>query len=209
MGLRILLADDHKLARQAIKTALALQGIEVTAEASNGQEAVNCCHDVHPDIAVLDISMPLLNGIDAAREIHKISPTTKVIILTMHSRDKYVYESMRVGVRGYVLKTNTSDELAQAVHAVAQGETYITKFITACALRASQSEADISRTLSPREQQILRLISEGKNTKEIGDSLNINYKTVRAHRVNIMKKLDVWDTAGLVRWAIDHELLVP
>jgi two-component system response regulator NreC len=209
MGLRILLADDHKLARQAIKTALALQGIEVTAEASNGQEAVNCCHDLHPDIAVLDISMPLLNGIDAAREIHKISPATKVILLTMHTRDKYLHESMRLGVKGYVLKTNTSDELAHAVRAVAQGETYITKFITASALRASQSEAGISRTLSPREQQILQLISEGKNTKQIGDTLNINYKTVRAHRVNIMKKLDVWDTAGLVRWAIDHELLAP
>jgi DNA-binding NarL/FixJ family response regulator len=209
MSLRILLADDHILARQAIKTALAVQGIEVNAEASNGQEAVLRCHDLHPDIAVLDISMPLLNGIEAAREILKISPATKVIILTMHTQDKYLQESMRLGIKGYVLKTNTSNELAQAVRAVAQGETYITKLLAPSSRRVSQTGSGASTTLGDREQQVLRLISEGKNTKQIGDTLNISYKTVRAHRVNIMKKLDVWDTAGLVRWAVDHGLLAP
>src|SRR6266478_2887892 len=130
MSLQILLADDHLLVRQAIKTALMQKGLEVTAEASDGQQAVKNCQDSRPDIAILDISMPLLNGIEAAREIIRACPTTKIIILTMHSQERYLQESLRLGVKGYLLKANTADELAQAVRAVARGDTYISQFLS-------------------------------------------------------------------------------
>ena len=207
MPLRILFADDHMLVRQAIKKALAREGLEVTAEASDGQQAVTLCCDLQPDIAILDVSMPMLNGIEAAREIIKISPATKIIILTMHTQDRYLQESLQLGINGYVLKANTADELAQAIRVVARGDTYISQFVSPTG--NYQPGARTTEPLGVRERQVLRLIAEGKTTKDIGDVLKISYKTVRAHRANIMKKLDVRDTATLVRYSIGSGLLEP
>jgi DNA-binding NarL/FixJ family response regulator len=207
MRLRILLADDHAMVRQAIKTALAQSGLQVAGEASNGQEAISQCRDLRPDIAVLDVSMPLVNGIDAAREILRVCPDTKIVILTMHTQDRYLQESLKIGIRGYVLKTNTAEELAEAIRAVARGETYISQFLSPAVPNAYKVEARQSEPLGVRERQVLRLIAEGKSTKEIGNVLNVSESTVRAHRANIMKKLEVQDTATLVRYSIGHGLL--
>jgi DNA-binding NarL/FixJ family response regulator len=206
MSLQILLADDHVLVRQAIKAALVQNGLEVVAEAADGQQAVRHCRDLHPDVAILDISMPLLNGIEAAREILRACPATKVIILTMHTHDRYLQESLRLGVKGYVLKANTADELTQAIRAVSRGDTYISQFVSP-APSEYRTATGPTELLGIRERQVLRLIAEGKNTKEIADILNVSEKTVRAHRVNIMKKLGVQDLASLVRYSISHGLL--
>jgi DNA-binding NarL/FixJ family response regulator len=207
MSLRILLADDHLMVRQAIKCALAQSGLQVVGEASNGQEAIHQCRDLRPDVAVLDVSMPLINGIDAAREILKVCPDTKILILTMHTQDRYLQESLRLGIRGYVLKANTADELAKAIHAVSRGETYISRFLSAASPGANKTGTDRAGQLGFREHQVLQLIAEGKSAKEIGDVLNVSEKTVRAHRANIMKKLDIQDTATLVRYSIGRGLL--
>jgi two-component system response regulator NreC len=204
MNLRILLADDHLAVRQAIKAALVEEGLEVFAQASNGREAVKQCRQLQPEIAILDVSMPLLNGIEAAREIVRVCPNTKVVMLSEHTAGRYVLESLQAGAKGYVLKADTAAELAAAVYAVSKGKTYISPSVSS-SLKAAQAE-----TVSPlgaRELQVLQLIAEGKSTKEIGDILNISFETVLSHRKHIMKKLDIHDTAGLVRYSISSGLL--
>jgi DNA-binding NarL/FixJ family response regulator len=207
MSLRILLADDHLMVRQAIKWALTRSGLQLVGEASNGQEAIRQCRDLRPDVAVLDLSMPLLNGLDAAREILKLCPDTKIVILTMHTQDRYLQESLRFGIRGYVLKANTADELIKAIYAVSRGETYISRFLSTASPGAIKTGTSPAGQLGVREHQVLRLIAEGKTAKEIADVLNVSEKTVRAHRANIMKKLEIRDTATLVRYSIGHGLL--
>jgi len=204
MNLRILLADDHTIVRQAIKVALRQEGFEVVGEASDGREAIDQCRHLQPEVALVDVSMPRLNGIEAAREIIKACPNTKVVMLSEHTAGRYVLESLQAGAKGYVLKADTAAELAAAVHAVSKGKTYISPSISSC-LKAAQAEPVIS--LGARELQVLRLIAEGKSTKEIGDILNISFETVLSHRKHIMKKLDVHDTAGLVRYSIRSRLL--
>jgi DNA-binding NarL/FixJ family response regulator len=194
------------MVRQAIKAALAQSGLEIVGEASNGQEAITQCGKLRPDVAVLDVSMPLINGIEAAHEILKFSPDTQIVILTMHTHGRYLEESLRMGIKGYVLKTNTADELATAIRTVARGETYISQFLPAVVQGAHKMKPLQAEVLGSRERQVLRLIAEGKSTKEIGSVLNVSEKTVRAHRANIMKKLDVQDTAALVRYSIGTEL---
>jgi two-component system response regulator NreC len=207
MGLRILLADDHLMVRQAIKMALVQAGLQVVEEASNGQEAISKCRDSRPDIAVLDVSMPLINGIDAAREILQVCPATKIVILTMHTQDKYLQESLRLGISGYVVKANTGDELVKAIHAVARGDTYISQFVSPAVPNVNRARTGPLVPLGVRELQVLRLIAEGKSTKEIGHALSVSEKTVRTHRANIMKKLEVQDTAMLVRYSVGRGLL--
>lgn len=206
MSLRIVLADDHRMVRQAIKAALTQVGLDVVGEASTGKEAIDQCLALQPDVAVLDITMPQLSGIDAAREILKSCPETKIVVLTMHTQDKYLQKTVELGIRGYVLKSNTSDELAAAIHAVARGETYISQLTPSIANLQPMVRTQTD-PLGVREQQVLRLIAEGKNSKEIGQVLNVSEKTVCAHRSNIMKKLHIQDTASLVRYSVGHELI--
>jgi len=207
MSLRILLADNHLMVRQAIKRALAQVGLHVVGEASSGKEAIDQCRALRPDVAVLDITMPLLSGIDAAREIIESCPETKIVVLTMHTQDKYLQEALELGVRGYILKANTSDELADAIYAVTRGGTYISKFLSPAISNRHRVEITQTDPLGVREQQVLRLIAEGKNSKEIGNVLNVSENTVRAHRANIMKKLGIQDTASLVRYSVRNELV--
>ena len=207
MSLQIVLADDHSMVRQAISAALSQCGLPVTAEVSNGQEAILRCRELQPDIAVLDISMPLVNGIEAAREILKVCPHTKIVLLTMHTHERYLQEGLRLGIRGYVSKANTADELANAIHAVACGETYISQFLPS--VNAHRTSEDTPDALGVRECQVLRLLAEGRSIKEIGTVLNVSELTVRSHRAHIMKKLDIQDIAGLVRYSISRGLLEP
>jgi DNA-binding NarL/FixJ family response regulator len=208
MAYRILLADDHTIVRQGLRAILEREGYEVVAEASDGREAISFAEKLRPDVAVLDISMPLLNGIDAAREVTKISPRTKTVLLTMYTEDHYVLESLRAGVTGYVLKMRAALALVQAIQAVMKGEIYLSPGISRAVVQAFLSKTDIPEDpLTTREREVLQLVAEGKTTKEIAAQLGISAKTADSHRTNIMEKLDIHDTAGLVRYAIKRGII--
>jgi DNA-binding NarL/FixJ family response regulator len=208
MTIRIVLADDHAMIRQGLKLVLETEGFDVAGEASNGAEAVELCQKVRPDVAVLDISMPLLNGIDAARQILKHQPGAKIILLTAHTHERYAVESLRHGVTGYLLKENAADELVQAVRAVGRGAVYVTSGVSRSLAHALSGKSDDSADLlSSRERQVLQLIAEGRNMKEIGALLGVSSRTADSHRTKIMKKLELSDTASLVRYAISIGLV--
>jgi DNA-binding NarL/FixJ family response regulator len=203
MAVRVLLADDHEIVRQGLRVLLEREGFQVVGEASNGHEALKLCEANHPEVAILDLSMPLLNGVDAAREIMKSNPRTKVVLLTMHTEDHLVLESLRAGVTGYVLKTRAASELVQALRAVCRGEMFLTQSISRTIVQAFlQNTPAPNNPLSDRERQVLQLVAEGKTTKEVASLLGISVKTAESHRSNLMDKLNIHDTAGLVRYAI-------
>jgi len=208
MPMRILLADDHEVVREGLRVLLEREGFEVVAEASDGREAITLCAGHPPDVAVLDLAMPLLNGIDAAREITKSNARVRVILLTMHTEDHLVLESLRAGVTGYVLKTRASSELVQAIRAVSRGETFLTQSISRSVVQAFLKKSEVpDRTITDRERQVLQLVAEGRTTKEIASILGISVKTAESHRSNLMDKLDIHDTAGLVRYAIRQGII--
>jgi len=208
MAVRVVIADDHEMLRQGLRVLLEEEGFMFVGEASDGREAVRLCEAHHPEVAILDLSMPLLNGIFAAREIIKANPRTKVILLTQHTEEHVVLEALRAGVRGYVLKTRASSELVEALRAVCRGEMYLTQSISQTVVQAFLSKADLpARPLSDRERQVLQLVAEGKTTKEIATLLGISVNTAESHRSNLMEKLDIHDTAGLVRYALRHGVI--
>jgi DNA-binding NarL/FixJ family response regulator len=203
MSIRVLLADDHALVRQALRALLDREGIQVVAEASQGQEAVSLASTMRPDVAVLDISMPTMNGLDAVRELHQLSPRTKCILLTRHDEDQYVMAALQAGIRGYVLKTQAAADLVQAIRRVYNGEVYLSPGVSGALVEAFLSKSGLpAEPLSPRERQVLQLVGEGRSTKEIADLLCISVKTVESHRARLMQKLDIHDVARLVRYAI-------
>lgn len=203
MSIRVLLADDHALVRQALRALLDREGIQVVGEASQGQEAVALASTTHPDVAVLDISMPTMNGLDAVRELHQVSPRTKSILLTRHDEDQYVMAALQAGIRGYVLKTQAAVDLVQAIRRVHNGEVYLSPGVSGALVEAFLSKSGLpAEPLSPRERQVLQLVGEGRSTKEIADVLCISVKTVESHRARLMQKLDIHDVARLVRYAI-------
>jgi len=210
MRISTLLADDHVIVRDGLKNLLLREGFDVIAEASDGHEAVRLAKELCPAIAVLDIFMPLLNGLDAARQIHRICPRTKTILLTMYNEEQYVLEALKAGVCGYVLKTQASQDLVQAIREVSQGSIYLSPAVTGAVVKAYIEQGKLpSAPLTPREREVLQLVAEGKSTKEIAQILDIGVKTAESHRTNVMKKLDVHDTTGLVRYAIRHGLIQP
>jgi len=203
MPIRVLLADDHTMIRQGLQLTLEADGFQVVGGASNGSEALDLCQKLRPDVAVLDISMPVLNGLDAAREILKTCPQTKVVLLTVHTQESYVLQGLRDGVTGYLLKENAADELVRALRAVCGGAIYVTSHVSRVVVQAlSEKRDDVGEVLSPRERQVLQLIAEGKNMKEIGAVLGVSSRTADSHRAKIMEKLGLHETAGLVRYAI-------
>ena len=205
---RLLLADDHVMMRDGLRTILNEEGFKVVSEASDGLEAVRLGQSLEADVAILDISMPLLNGIDAAREILRSSPKTKIIILTMYTDDRHVLASLRAGISGFVLKSKASSSLVQAIHAVRNGEVYLSSGISKAVVDAFLAKDDNpADPLSGREREVLQLIAEGKNTKEIGCILGISTKTTDSHRANIMHKLHIPEVAGLVRYAVREGLV--
>lgn len=208
MSTRLLLADDHALFREGIKALLPPGEFEVVAEAADGPAAIRLMKSHQPDIALLDISMPELNGVDAAREAQRTSPRTKVVMLTMHKDNAYLAEALRAGVRGYVLKSRGLGELVEALREVARGDVYISPGLSQVMADSwLAGDTAVTSPLSPRERQVLQLIAEGRTTKEVAAALCISVKTAESHRQRIMGKLDIHETASLVRYAIRSGLV--
>lgn len=208
MTTRLLLADDHTLVRQGLKAFLERQGFQVVCEAANGHEAIQMATKEQPDVALLDISMPLLNGLDAARELKKSARKTKVVLLTKHEEDQYVTEALRAGVSGYVLKSQVATDLVHAIQEVCRGSVYLSPSISRAVVGAYLSKTDDpADPLSPRERQVLQLVGEGKSTKQVAQHLGVSVKTAESHRARLMRKLDIHETAGLVRYAIRRGLI--
>jgi len=207
---RILLADDHAIVRQGLKALLEREGFTVVAEADDGQAAVRHARERCPDVAVLDFSMPLLNGLDAAVEIIRACPRAKAILLTMHTDDHYVLSALQAGVKGYVVKTQASSDLVRAIHEVLRGKMYLSPSISQVVVQAYLAKSEMPRDpLTSREREVLQLVAEGKSTKEVAGLLGISFKTAESHRTRILKKLDLHETAGLVRYAVRRGLIQP
>ena len=210
MPTQILLADDHQIVRDGIKAILEREGYHVSAEASNGQEAVRLAIETHPDVAILDITMPVLNGLDAAREILQQLPRTKAILLTMHADKSYVLEGLKVGIKGFVTKTHAAGDLVRAVREVMKGSSHLSPEVSQAVIEAYQNDQNLFRDpLTPRERQVLQLIAEGNSSKQVASILNISINTAETHRNRILEKLDIHQTAGLVRYAIRRGLIRP
>src|SRR5580692_1884007 len=210
MPIRIVLADDHVLVRQGLKSLLEREGFQVVAEASDGQEAVRHVQSLEPDIAVMDISMPTLNGLNAAYELNRSSPKTKVILLTQHDEGQYIQEALEAGVKGYVLKNQVASDLIHAIQLVSRGEFYLSPGISRALVEAYRSKTEKPENrLTLRERQVLQLIAEGKSTKDTASLLGISAKTAESHRMRLMRKLDLHETASLVRYAVRRGLVQP
>jgi two-component system, NarL family, response regulator NreC len=210
MPIRIVLADDHVLVRQSLRSLLEREGIQVLGEASDGQELLRVAASLRPDVAVVDIGMPLMNGVEAAGELHRSSPQTRTILLTKHDEDQYVTEALRAGIKGYVLKHQAANDLIHAIHQVCRGGFYLSPSISQTVV-----DAYLSKSVTPpdpltsRERQVLQLISEGKSTRDVACLLGISAKTAESHRSRLMQKLDIHETASLVRYAIRRGLIQP
>lgn len=211
-SIKILLADDHKILRSGLRGLIEKQShFKVVAEAEQGRTAVQLCRELSPDVVIMDISMPDLNGIEATRQILKDSPNTKIIILSVHSSQRFVAEVFKAGASGYLLKDCSFEDLVSAIFTVNAGETYLHPQI-ASVVRDDyvqfllQRDTPYSPALSPREREVLQLIAEGKNTKEIAFSFNLSVKTVEAHRQRIMDKLNIRSVAALTKYAIREGL---
>ena len=210
MPIRIVLADDHVLVRQGLKSLLEREKFQVIAEASDGQDAVRLTETHHPDITVMDISMPTLNGIDAARELARSCPRTKAILLTQHEEEQYIHEALQAGVKGYVLKNQVANDLIQAIRQVGRGEFYLSPGISRAVMEAFRNKSERpADPLTARERQVLQLIAEGKSTKDTASVLGISVKTAESHRMRLMQKLDIHETASLVRYAVRRGLIQP
>jgi DNA-binding NarL/FixJ family response regulator len=204
---RVLLADDHLIVRQGLKVLLQREGFEIVGEAADGQQAVRLARDRCPDVALLDFAMPIMTGLDAAREILRSCPRTRVILLTMHTEDRYVHEALRVGVSGYVVKSQASADLVRAIREVSRDMTYLSPRVSRTVVQAYLAKTDGPGPLTLREREVLRLVAEGKTTKEVAALLGISVKTAEAHRIRIMKKLETHNTASTVRYAIRQGLV--
>lgn len=206
--LRVVLADDHEMFRQALCALLEQKQIHVIGEAADGREAFLLASQLLPDVAIFDLSMPIMSGIEAARELNRTTPGIGSILLTMHDEDAYILDALRAGVRGYVLKAQAANDLLDAIRQVERGTSYISPGISDKVVRAFMTRTTLNDIpLSGRERQVLQLIAEGNTSKDVARLLNLSVKTAEAHRTRMMKKLDIHDTAGLVRYAIRHGLV--
>lgn len=216
--LRILIADDHDLLRRGVKSLLQSHaGWEVCAEARTGREAVAKAEELLPDIAVLDISMPDLNGVDAAKRIRKASPSTEILILSMHYSDQLIRDILEAGVRGYIVKSDSDRDLIIAVETLAKHKPFFTPRATEVMLTnfnaGKTAHIDGSEPLrdrlTSREREIVQLLAEGKSSKEVASSLNISVKTAETHRANVMRKLQLHTVSELVRYAVRNQIVEP
>ena len=212
MSIKILLADDHKIVRDGLKSLIKKEvSMEVIGEADNGRKTVQLARDLEPEIIIMDISMPDLNGIEATRQIVADSPDVKIIALSMHSDKRYVKGVLSAGASGYLLKDSAFEELVEAIRTVDTGRFYLSAGIVGVVVKdyvGSQANKDAltSDILSAREREVLQLLAEGKSTKEIASDLHVSVKTIETHRQNIMQKLNIHTIAGLTRYAIREGL---
>jgi two-component system response regulator NreC len=209
--IRVLLADDHALVREGLRALLSREpDMQVVAEAGDGREALRLAEETQPDVATMDLSMPLLNGLEAARQIASWVRGPRPILLTMHAEDRYVLEALRAGVRGYVLKKQAAADLVRAIREVVGGSVYLSPGISAVVADAVRSPVPLPEDpLTAREREVLQLVAEGKTTKEIAGILGVSVKTADAHRTRLMQKLDIHDIASLTRYAIRQGLIQP
>ena len=207
---RLLLADDHTLMLEGIRLMLEPE-FDLVGSVENGQALLAAAKALKPDVILLDISMPLLNGIDAARRLRKILPSARLIFLTMHSDSDYVAEAFRAGAMGYLLKRAAASELITAIRAVLKGHHYVSPLVTRNALEllvSSSKPGDrFSYTLTPRQREVLQLVAEGRSRKEISGILNISVKTVEFHKGQLRQKLNLQTVADFTRYAIEHGII--
>jgi len=212
--IRILLCDDHLLIRASLKSLIGeFPGIEVVGEAGDGREALEHAGKLRPNVVLMDIAMPGLNGLEATRRLVKDQPQVRVVMLSMHSDESHVLQALRAGASGYVLKGSAPRELEMAIEAVARGEIFlspaISKHVIDVYLNRAEGQANSLDLLTPRQREILQLIAEGKSSKQIAQLLEASVKTIESHRASLMERLDIHDVAGLVRYAIRHGLVSP
>lgn len=210
--IRILLADDHQILREGLRSLLEQHDdIEVVGEANNGREAVELVIKLNPNVVLMDIAMPLLNGLEATRQIKRDCPKTNVLILTVHDDEEYVRQLLAVGAMGYILKYAAAAELIDAIRCVAQGEAVLSPAITRLVIEDYLRWADVREdnldSLTPREREILQLIAEGYTNKRISEILQISIKTVQSHRGNLMSKLDLHSKGDLIKYAIQKKII--
>jgi DNA-binding NarL/FixJ family response regulator len=208
--MRLLIADDHGVVRGGLKLLLDRQpDFEVVAEAGDGAEAVSEALARRPDLCILDVAMPKLTGIQATREIKAQAPEIDVLILSMHDDERYIFEALKAGASGYVLKREADHDLVEAVRAVGRGEPFLTNAAQRRLVREwiADPSAGPSEPLTPREQEVLKLIAEAHTNKEIGEVLHLSEKTVESHRGNLLRKLGMRDRVQLVRYAIRRGLV--
>jgi two-component system response regulator NreC len=209
---RIVLADEHLLFRQGMKKIInETPEMKVVGEAGDGQEAIELVKKLLPDLAILDISMPKLSGIEACREIRRLFPDVKILVLTMHKDREYLYQAISAGAQGYLLKEDSDEELFAAIGTIRKGAIYVTKALagvvsTDISALFRKGERHLPRSLTAREREVLKFICEGKSNSEVADVLRISVRTVETHRANMMNKLDLKNTAELVRYAMENGL---
>ncbi|MGA2417245.1 MAG: response regulator transcription factor [Candidatus Sulfotelmatobacter sp.] len=212
-GLRILIADDHEVARRGIRSLLeGHEGWEVCGEARDGREAVDFATELQPDILLLDIGMPNLNGLDAARQILAAAPDARILILTIHDAEQVVREVLAAGARGFVLKSDAGRDLISAVEALENRRTFFTPKVAQMMLDGylrphEESDSSAQTVLTPREREVLQLVAEGKSTKEVATMLKLSVKTAETHRTNLMRKLNLHSVADLTLYAVRNGIV--
>jgi RNA polymerase sigma factor (sigma-70 family) len=213
VSITVFLADDHAVVRDGLRVLLEAQpDIRVIGDAANGRETVRQVAQLNPDVAIVDIAMPDLNGIEATRAICEVCPSTQIIILSMHSTTEHIFQALQAGARGYLLKESAGIEVVNAVRAVRTGDRYLSQKISNRLVddyvrqrQAAEVKSPLAR-LSPREREVLQLVVEGKSSAEIANTLSLSVKTVETYRSRLMHKLDISDLPGLVKFAIQHGL---
>ncbi len=212
-SIRMLLADDHTLVRAGIRSLIqSIPGIQVVAEAGDGREALTLIEAHQPDVALLDIAMPGLNGLEVAAQVADNFPYVRVMILSMHATEEYVLRALRAGAAGYLLKDADTSELELAIKAVTRGETYlspaVSKHVTEYVRRVGEEAHSTLDRLTPRQREVLQLVAEGHTTQEIARIMGLSVKTVETHRTQLMERLNIHDIAGLVRYAVREGLVI-
>ena len=208
MTIKIFIADDHRILREGLRSMIEkIRNVDVVGEAGNGREAVRLASERRPDVVIMDVNMPDLNGIEATRLLLKELPAVKVIALSMYSDKRFVAGMLRAGASGYLLKAGAFEELATAVQTVMAGDIYLSPRVTGVVIedyvgQLNQEKSAPTKTLSPREREILQLLAEGKSSKDVASLLHVSEKTVHSHRQNIMEKLNLHSIAELTKYAI-------
>jgi two-component system response regulator NreC len=213
--LRVLLADDHPIVRRGLRSLLETEpGLSIVGEAADGLEALRLCEETHPDVLIVDIAMPRLNGIDVAARAQKLEPPPRTLILSMHSDESYIIRALAAGARGYLLKESTDEDLLPAIRAVAAGRPFFSAAVASVLMEdymrqlTTRGLTDSHHLLTDREKEVLQLLAEGRSNKEVATLLDLGVSTVETHRANLMQKLNLHNTAEIVLYAVRKGIIV-